>query len=230
MSDSTLTWLLFLLDRSGSMQSIKTDVIGGFDAFITEQRTVEGRCVVTLAQFDNNYEVVYNGVPIEDVPTVNLQPRGRTALLDSMAKLITDTAAQIDALDEADRPGTVIVAVMTDGLENASREWRRPDIKALVEQQTNSHGWEFLYLGADQDAVEIGRGLGVKDGQSLTYAKGKSREAMAAAAGNIRAYRNAKRHHANAVMAGFTTAQRTEVAVDVTVTTTPPPRPPRRQR
>ncbi|NDJ91792.1 vWA domain-containing protein [Mycolicibacter kumamotonensis] len=229
MSNPNLTGLVFLLDRSGSMQSIKTDVVGGFDAFIAEQRTAEGRCAVTLTQFDHKYEVVYSGVPIEDVPSLNLQPRGRTALLDSMGTLITDTAAQIDALDEADRPGTVIVAIMTDGHENASSEWRRPDIKALVEQQTNAHGWEFLYLGADQDAVEIGRGLGVKDGQSLTYAKDRSREAMAAAAGNIRAYRNAKLRHADAVMAGFTDAQRAEVAVDITVTTGPQSLP-RRQR
>lgn len=214
MSNPNLTWLVFLLDRSGSMQSIKSDVIGGFGAFIAEQREGEGRCTATLAQFDTEYEVVYRGLDLEQVPPLKLHPRGRTALLDSMGKLITDTAAQIDALPEAERPGTVIVAIMTDGLENASGEWRRPDIKALVEQQTNDHGWEFLYMGADQDAVEVGRGLGVKDGQAITYARGKSREAMLAASANVRGYRSAKLGNPAAMMPEFTVAQRAELADD----------------
>lgn len=208
MADTNLTWLVFLLDRSGSMQSIKSDVVGGFDAFLAEQRAGEGHCVVTLAQFDHEYQVVYSGLPLDQVPSLTLAPRGNTALLDSMGTLITGTAAQIEALPEADRPGTVVVAIMTDGHENASREWRRPDIKALVEQQTDGHGWEFLYMGTDQDAVEVGRGLGVKDGKAVTYARGKSREAMIAAAGNVRNYRTAKLANANAAMPDFSDAQR----------------------
>jgi hypothetical protein len=211
MSNPNLTRLVFLLDRSGSMQSIRSDVIGGFDAFLADQRTGEGLCTVTLAQFDHEYEVVYSGIALGQVPQLALFPRGRTALLDSMGKLITDTAAEIDALTEDDKPGTVVVAVMTDGLENASTEWRRPDIKALVEQHTNDSGWEFLYMGADQDAVEVGKELGVKDGQALTYARGKSREAMLATSGNVRGYREAKLRNPAAAMPGFTVAQRAEL-------------------
>ncbi|MEB3032073.1 vWA domain-containing protein [[Mycobacterium] nativiensis] len=214
MSNPNLTNLVFLLDRSGSMQSIKSDIAGGFDAFLAEQRDGEGRCTVTLAQFDTEYEVVYRGVDLGQVPPLKLQPRGSTALLDSMGKLITDTAAEIDALPEADRPGTVVVAIMTDGLENASREWHRPDIKALVEQQANDFGWEFLYMGADQDAVEVGKGLGVKDGQAITYARGKSREAMVAASASIRGYRDAKTVNPDAMMPEFTVAQRAQLADD----------------
>lgn len=212
MSNPNLTRLVFLLDRSGSMQSIKSDVIGGFDAFLAEQRAGEGLCTVTLAQFDDEYEVVYRGIALGQVPPLALWPRGRTALLDSMGKLITDTAAEINALAEDDKPGTVIVAIMTDGMENASREWRRPDIKALVEQQTNDNGWEFLYMGTDQDAVEVGKGLGVKDGQAITYARGKSREAMLAASGNVRGYRNAKLLNPAAAMPEFTAEQRAQLA------------------
>jgi hypothetical protein len=212
MSNPNLTRLVFLLDRSGSMQSIKSDVIGGFDAFLAEQRAGEGLCTVTLAQFDHEYEVVYRGIALGQVPPLALWPRGRTALLDSMGKLITDTAAEIKALAEDDKPGTVIVAIMTDGMENASREWRRPDIKALVEQQTNDNGWEFLYMGTDQDAVEVGKGLGVKDGQAITYARGKSREAMLAASGNVRGYRNAKLVNPAAAMPEFTAEQRAQLA------------------
>jgi hypothetical protein len=122
MANPNLSHLVFLLDRSGSMQSIKSDVIGGFHAFLTEQRATDGQCAVTLAQFDHEYEVVYQGIPLDQVPPLALSPRGRTALLDSMGKLITDTVAEIDALPEDDQPGTVVVAIMTDGLENASGE------------------------------------------------------------------------------------------------------------
>lgn len=212
MSNQNLTRVVFLLDRSGSMQSIKSDVIGGFDAFLTEQRAGDGQCTVTLAQFDNVYEVVYRDIDLAQVPPLELEPRGSTALLDSMGKLITDTSADIGALAEDDKPGTVIVAIMTDGLENASQEWRRPDIKALVEQQTNDHGWEFLYMGADQDAVEVGKELGIKDEQAITYARGKSREAMAAASGNIREYRSARRVDITAAMPAFTAEQRARLA------------------
>ena len=90
MTDATLTHLYFLLDRSGSMQSIKADTEGGFAAFMDEQRTGEGSCRVTLAQFDNAYDVVYRDVPVADVPALDLQPRGSTALLDAMGRLITD--------------------------------------------------------------------------------------------------------------------------------------------
>jgi hypothetical protein len=214
MANPNLSHLVFLLDRSGSMQSIKSDVIGGFHAFVTEQRATDGQCVVTLAQFDHEYEVVYQGIPLDQVPPLALSPRGRTALLDSMGKLITDTVAEIDALPEDDKPGTVVVAIMTDGLENASGEWRRPDIKALVEQQTNERGWEFLYMGADQDAVEVGEGLGVKAEQSVTYARGKSREAWAVASGNVRRYRGDKLLDPAAAMPGFTAEQRSDLSDD----------------
>ncbi|OBB84660.1 vWA domain-containing protein [Mycolicibacterium peregrinum] len=208
MANSNLSHLVFLLDRSGSMQSIKSDVIGGFHAFLTEQRDADGECVVTLAQFDDEYEVVYRGIPLGQVPQLDLSPRGCTALLDSMGKLITDTAAEIDALREDDKPGTVVVAIMTDGLENASVEWQRPAIKSLVEQQTNDHGWAFLYMGADQDAVEVGEGLGVKAEQSVTYARGKSRDAWVAASGNVRRYRGDKLVDPVAAMPAFTDEQR----------------------
>lgn len=212
MANPNLSRLVFLLDRSGSMQSIKSDVVGGFHAFLAEQCDGDGQCAVTLAQFDHEYEVVYRGVPLAKVPQLELSPRGRTALLDSMGKLITDTAAEIDALPEEDRPGTVVVAIMTDGLENASVEWQRSAIKALVEQQTNDYGWAFLYMGADQDAVEVGEGLGVSAGQSVTYARGKSREAWVAASGNVRRYRGEKLLDPVAAMPEFSDVQRAELA------------------
>ena len=158
MTRSDLTHLYVLLDRSGSMQSIKSDIVGGFDAFVAEQRSATGECRMTLARFDNEYELVFADVPITQVGSLVLEPRGSTALLDSIGRLVVDAGARLAALPEHDRPGTVVVAVMTDGFENASREWTHASIKALVDQQTKDYGWQFLYMGADQDAVEVGTG------------------------------------------------------------------------
>ena len=192
MTDQNLTHLYLLLDRSGSMQSIKTDTEGGFAAFVEEQRRIPGDCRVTLAQFDNHYDVVYADRPIADVPALDLQPRGSTALLDAMGRLVTDAGAGLAAMTDDERPGTVIVAIMTDGYENASKEWTHPAIKALVEQQTSDYGWQFLYMGADQDAIEVGRTIGVAAGNSITYGRGKSQEVMANVAGKISQVRTAR--------------------------------------
>lgn len=212
MTDQTLTHVYFLLDRSGSMQSIKTDTEGGFAAFIDEQRQAPGTCRVTLAQFDNSYEEVYAELAVADVPALDLQPRGGTALLDSMGHLITDAGARLAALPDDERPGTVIVAIMTDGHENASREWTHPAIKALVEQQTDQYGWEFMYMGADQDAIEVGAALGVRGDHSLTYGRGKSREAMALKGEKIRQMRASRMTDADAPMPAYTAAERSDLA------------------
>lgn len=212
MTRADLTHLYFLLDRSGSMQSIKSDTEGGFAAFIDEQRAADGECRVTLAQFDNAYDVVYSDLPVADVPPLDLEPRGSTALLDAMGRLITTAGAELAALPDDDRPGTVVVAVMTDGYENASHEWTHPAIKALVEQQTNDYSWQFLYMGADQDAVEVGAGLGIAAANSITYSRGKAKEAMAMSAGKIRALRTERLTAPAAAMPAFTDEERRSLA------------------
>jgi len=212
MTRSDLTHLYFLLDRSGSMQSIKADTEGGFAAFVQEQRNaVSGECRVTLAQFDNTYELVYADVPLADVPPLDLAPRGSTALLDAMGRMITEAGARLAALPEDRRPGTVVVAVMTDGHENASTEWTHPAIKSLVEQQTESYRWQFLYMGADQDAIEVGRSMGVKAEHSVTYGRGKAREAMAATSAKVAGLRAARMANPAAMAAGYTAAERDDL-------------------
>ncbi len=185
MTNPNLTHIAFLLDRSGSMQSIKDDTEGGFNAFIAEQRKEPGECRVTLAQFDNEYEEVYRDLPLAEVPALRLVPRGSTALLDSIGRLVTSTGERLAALPEDERPGIVIVGIMTDGHENASREWTHQAVKALIEQQTKTYGWQFLYLGADQDAIEVGSSIGVAAANSMTYSRGKVAAVMAATSRNI---------------------------------------------
>jgi hypothetical protein len=212
MTNQNLTRIVFLLDRSGSMQSIKSDIEGGFAAFVDEQRKGTGECLATLAQFDDVYEVVYADRPIADVPPLDLQPRNMTALHDAMGRLITDAGQKIAALPESQRPGTVIVAIMTDGLENASKEWTAASIKALVSQQSSAYSWTFMYMGADQDAVEVGASIGIARDHAVTYSRGKSREAMAVASAKIAGLREARVAAPAARMEGFTDEERASLA------------------
>jgi uncharacterized protein YegL len=180
MTNPDLTHIEFVLDRSGSMQSIKEDIEGGFDAFIADQSSHPGRCTVSLAQFDNEYEVVFTAIDVREVRPLVLQPRGATAMLDAIGRSVIALGERLAALPEAQRPGTVIVAIMTDGMENASREFRHETVKELITRQERAYNWQFLYMGADQDAIEVGASIGVPADRSLTYARGKSREAYAA--------------------------------------------------
>src|SRR4051795_2230840 len=191
MTIPNLTHLYFLLDRSGSMQSIKDDTEGGYDAFIAEQRNQPGECRVTLAQFDDQYEEVYRERPVAEVPPLSLSPRGSTALLHSIGRLLAEAGAHLAALPEHDRPGVVIVGIMTDGHENSSHELTHAQVKALIERQTAEYAWQFLYLGADQDAIEVGSSIGVAAANSMTYGRGQVAAAMAATSRNVGRTRSA---------------------------------------
>jgi hypothetical protein len=170
MTDPQKALIAVLLDRSGSMESIKADTEGGFNAFIDEQRKDPGEARVTLAQFDTEYEVVYADQPIAAVGRLELQPRGATALYDSLGRLITDVGAALNATPEGERPGKVIVLVMTDGHENSSREWTHEAVSKAIKRQERDYSWDFIFLGANMDAVAIGQRLGFAADRSMTYA------------------------------------------------------------
>ena len=180
MADKDLTHLAMLLDRSGSMQAIKTATEQGFDLFLSEQRGTPGRCTVTLAQFDHEYEEVYTDLDLDAAPPLELRPRGMTALLDSIGRLVQTTALRIAQMPEEKRPATVIVGIMTDGHENASKEFTHAAIKALVTEREETFGWTFLYMGANQDAIEVGESIGVRRERSLTYETGNVDRAYSA--------------------------------------------------
>jgi len=152
------------------MGTVKSDTEGGFNAFIDTQRAEPGDARVTLAQFDTEYDVVYANRPIGDVPRLELQPRGGTALYDALGRLITDVGADLAALADSERPGTVIVVVLTDGHENSSREWTHDAVGAAIRRQESDYAWDFLFLGANMDAVVIGQQLGFAPDKSMTYA------------------------------------------------------------
>jgi hypothetical protein len=165
-ADTTL--LVLVVDRSGSMESIREDMEGGIKTLLEEQGKEEGTCLVTLAQFDTEYELVAEGVPVAELEPYHLVPRGSTALLDAIGRTIGQVKGRLDTLDPVQRPGHVLVAVITDGMENSSREWSRMQVMDSVKARI-AEGWDFTFLGANQDAIQEGGRLGVDADSSLTY-------------------------------------------------------------
>lgn len=168
-----LTDITIVLDRSGSMQSVSTDTIGGFNEFLKSQKAAPGEATLTLAQFDDVYEIVHQGVNIQDVPDLTTEtfiPRGYTALLDAIGRSIIATGSRLAALPESERPSKVIFVILTDGHENASKEMTRAKITEMINHQTKAYQWEFVFLGANQDAIQAGAAMGVSANNSMTYA------------------------------------------------------------
>jgi Mg-chelatase subunit ChlD len=204
------TLLTLVVDRSGSMAPIKDDMEGGIKTLIEEQAGEQGACLVTLAQFDNEYEVVADGVPAAEMTPYRLVPRGMTALLDAIGRTVATVHARIEAMDPEDRPANVLFAVITDGMENASCEWSRLQVMDSVKART-AEGWHFTFLGADQDAVREGRGLGVDDKASLTW--DKSAQGTAGAMRSVSAsYRRVRRGEAQSL--AYTEDERRAASAD----------------
>ncbi|MBE7161430.1 MAG: VWA domain-containing protein [Williamsia herbipolensis] len=212
MTDPNLSLVAALLDRSGSMQSIVDDTCGGFDAFIATERSADVETVVSLAQFDTEYEQVYTHRPIVDVPPLDLQPRGGTALLDAIGRFVTEIGTDLAARPEQDRPGAVTVLVMTDGMENSSREWTVDAVRALIRQQEEQYAWTFVFLGANMDAVDVGTSMGFSADRSLTYAAAPDQVRKAYhAVSNLQA-RGRESRRAGRPVEGFTTGERDSTA------------------
>ncbi len=168
-----LTDITLVVDRSGSMQDIRSDAEGGVNAFIENQAKEPGEALLTLVQFDTDYEFLHKGVPMADVPKYELVPRGATALLDAVGRAINETGERLSKMNEADRPGLVVFVVMTDGLENSSQEFSKPRIKDMIQHQQKMYGWQFTFLGADQDAFAEASAMGMDAAGAAMFAKDK---------------------------------------------------------
>jgi hypothetical protein len=169
MTDPNKTLVAALLDRSGSMETSKSATEDGWRELLNEQREQPGKCQVTLAQFDTEYDVVYPPIDVADVPEFSVQPRGMTALLDATGRFVTEVGEQLSALSEDERPGQVICLIMTDGMENSSHEWSWEAVRKLIKQQQREWNSTFIFLGANIDAIEVGGRLGISESASLTY-------------------------------------------------------------
>ena len=163
-----------VLDRSGSMSTMASEVAGGINNLIDEQNKVEGEATFTLVQFDDQYEIVNDFTPIKDVPAFEkFNPRGCTALLDAMGKTMNSVREKIEAMAEAERPSKALFVFITDGFENASNEYTRTrvfqmitDLKEAKEGQTT---YDFVFIGANQDAIAEGGSIGIRANASLTF-------------------------------------------------------------
>jgi len=167
------TDITIILDRSGSMGSVKDDTIGGFNNFLEEQQKVEGEASLSLVQFDDQYEVVYMDKDInsaDKLTEATFQPRGMTALFDAVGRTINSTGQRLAGLSEVERPNKVVFIILTDGFENASKEFRASKISEMINHQRNNYNWEFMFIGANQDAVLSAKEIGIPASAALTYA------------------------------------------------------------
>ena len=167
-----LTELVMILDRSGSMCGLESDTIGGYNSMLRKQREADGEVLVSTVLFDDRSEVLYDRVPLEKMPQMTRKEyyvRGCTALLDAVGGAIHHIGNVHKYAREEDRPEKTIFVITTDGLENASREYTYDRVKKMVERQKEKYGWEFLFLGANIDAVETASRFGIDADRSANY-------------------------------------------------------------
>lgn len=204
LTNSNITDLVIVQDRSGSMDSIRSDAEGGINSFIKEQSSGPGQCYVTFVEFDNTMDTLYLRRQISFVNPYTLSPRGGTALLDAIGFTITRLGNLYASLPEEDRPGKIYFVVNTDGQENQSREFSKFKINEMITHQRERYGWEFVFLAANQDAIQTGTQIGFAAGSSVSY--------TASAAGTRNAYAGASASIMNSRVGGqsvnFTDEQR----------------------
>ena len=170
MTNPDLTRLVIVADRSGSMHDIAGDMNGAILQLLAEQATQPGTVLVDIVTFDDKIEYPYKAAKPKQIGDQIIRPRGSTALNDALGLTISKLGAELSSLDEADRPGHVVIVVVTDGMENASREYTAQQIQKMVTEQTEQWGWTFLYLAANVDAFATGRAYGFAPGQTISYA------------------------------------------------------------
>lgn len=167
-----ITEIVCVLDRSGSMESIVDDAIGGFNTFLKTQKESPGEAVMSVVLFDDQYELLHSGKPLPAISRLDRQtyvPRGSTALYDAIGKTIDDVGERLARLAESERPNKVLFVILTDGHENASHKYTSQQIHQLITHQRNVYSWEFLFLAANQDAFVVSQGLGISGGNSLNF-------------------------------------------------------------
>lgn len=191
---TTHTDITVVLDRSGSMASVQDDTIGGFNRFLEDQRKAPGSASITLHQFDTVFETLIKAQDVHAAPllsTTTFVPRGSTALLDAIGRSIGDTGSRMESTPEADRAAKVVFVIITDGYENASHEYNQAKVFEMIKHQQDKYSWEFVFLGANQDAIKTAAGIGVHAGNSMTYASNTAgvAAAFASTSSNIRSFR-----------------------------------------
>lgn len=167
-----LTEIVFILDRSGSMSGLEADTIGGFNSMIEKQKKVEGEALISTVLFDNTSEVIHDRVNIQNVKAMTDEDytvRGCTALLDAIGGAIHHIGNVHKYARTEDVPEHTLFVITTDGMENASRRYDNGKVKKMIEHQKEKYGWEFLFLGANIDAVQTARHFGISEDRAVNY-------------------------------------------------------------
>ena len=167
-----LTELVFIIDRSGSMAGLERDTIGGFNSMIEKQRRENGECLVSVVLFDHERQVLYDRVPLEKIPPMTERDycvRGTTALIDALGCGIHHIGNVHKYARREDVPEHTMFIITTDGMENASRRYSSDKVKAMIERQREKYGWEFLFIGANIDAVETAGRYGIAPDRAVNY-------------------------------------------------------------
>jgi len=163
-----------VLDRSGSMESIRKDTIGGFNSFLGEQKKVPGKCLFTMAQFDTEYETLCRNIPLEDAQPLTHEtfvPRGGTALFDAICRTLNTVEQDLSELEKtASKPQKIYFIIITDGDENSSKEViSRDKVFQMISDKRKDAAWEFIFLAANQDSITVGRSYGIAAGSSMSF-------------------------------------------------------------
>lgn len=178
------TRIAIILDRSGSMESCKESTVAGFNEFIRTQKKLPGEATVKMVQFDDQYETVFDK-PLKECPELtqsNFVPRGSTALLDAQGRTIVELGQELAALPEPERPSKVIVVTLTDGIENASKEYNVEKIAEMIREQRDKYNWDFVFLGANQDAIATAAAMCIPPSSAMSYSTSKAGVAATMAA------------------------------------------------
>ncbi len=207
---SDLTDITMVIDRSGSMAHICSDAEGGINTFIESQKAEPGETLLTLVQFDTEYEFVHNGVPINNVPKYKLLPRGSTALLDAVGRAVNETGSRLAAMEESQRPGLVVFVIVTDGHENASQTFTHDKIREMIEHQQSVYSWKFTFLAANQDAFAEAASIGIDSMGAANFSPDKMQGAYRAMAKKMSRMRLAS-HQGETVQNTFTEEERDEM-------------------
>lgn len=167
-----LTEIVFILDRSGSMSGLEKDTIGGFNAMIEKQKKAEGEALISTVLFNHESEVIHDRVGVQTIQSMtdkDYMVGGCTALLDAIGQAIHHIGNVHKYARDEDVPEHTIFVITTDGMENASQRYSSNKVKQMIERQKEKHGWEFLFLGANIDAVETARGFGIAQDRAVNY-------------------------------------------------------------
>ncbi|MFV0520595.1 MAG: vWA domain-containing protein [Lachnospirales bacterium] len=171
-----LTEVVFIIDKSGSMSGLEADTIGGYNSFLKKQKEEEGEAVITTVLFDNNYELLHDRINVKGVNYITDKDyfvEGTTALLDAIGKSVMKIRNVQKNTAEEEKAENVIFVIITDGMENASREFSESKIKSIIEHQKKKYNWEFIFLGANIDAITTAKYYGIAENRAVNYSADK---------------------------------------------------------